>query len=496
MGEGQDASISQYPRQLGEYQLLERLGSGGMGTVYKARHTKLGRVVAVKMLTRGRAYDLSAVARFEHEMHAVGRLDHCHIVRAHDAREIDGTPILVMEYLAGLDLGEIVRRVGVPALAGQIPSPSGRGAGSEGEARTSLPAKAGTPAPVPGISVPDAAELARQAAVGLQTIHEHGLVHRDIKPSNLMLTADGEVKILDLGLARLPGTVPIFAGPLQQGGKNGTVPFDEAIEEMTGTGQGMGTADYMAPEQAADSRAVDIRADIYSLGCTLYKLLAGRAPFSGPEYRTSLDKLNAQVHAAPPPVRRFAPSVPEGLAAIVARMLAKNPAGRFTTPAEAVEALTPYFAGADLPALLKRAESILPSTAGGGAGGEGGESRGEDGSGLPSRSDKKAGKPRNNLPSPAAKGAGSDGNSRGRRWKWLIAQLLLLALVGGLGYAAAVILRIHKDGKETTVKLDEGSEAAVKNNGDIDVTLPSAWSSGFSRRRWSPRFRRRESKTA
>ena len=107
---------------------------------------------------------------------------------------------------------------------------------------------------------------------------------------------------------------------------------------MTGTGQAMGTADYMAPEQASDSRTVDIRADIYSLGCTLYKLLSGRAPFSGPEYRGTLDKLNAHVHQPPPPIRQFVPDVPEELAAILDRMLAKDPADRFATPAEVAEA--------------------------------------------------------------------------------------------------------------------------------------------------------------
>jgi len=176
-----DAASADRPRRtlcgqlLGEYQLIEELGHGGMGTVYKALHTKLGRVVAVKVLTLARAQNPDAVARFEREMHAVGQLDHRHIVRAYDAREIDGTPILVMEYLEGLDLGEIVRRYG----------------GRKGDSPIFADTKIGT---VPGLRVPDACELARQAAVGLQMIHEHGLVHRDIKPSNLMLAESGEVQ--------------------------------------------------------------------------------------------------------------------------------------------------------------------------------------------------------------------------------------------------------------------------------------------------------------
>jgi RND family efflux transporter MFP subunit len=417
-----DADTTNLPRLLGEYQLTAKLGSGGMGTVYKALHTKLGRVVAVKVLTHGRTHDPAAVARFEREMQAVGQLDHRHIVRAHDAREIDGTPILVMEYLDGLDLGEIVRRVsaGVPALAGVWKSP----------------AKAGTPAPARGLSVPDAAELARQTAVGLQTIHEHGLVHRDIKPSNLMLTADGEVKILDLGLARLRPDAP-------------------TAEEMTATGQGMGTADYMAPEQASDSRGVDIRADIYSLGCTLYKLLTRRAPFSGPEYRTALEKMNAHIHTSPPPIRDLASAVPQGLATVVNRMLAKNPAERFSTPAEVAQALRPYCASADLVTLLRRSQSIPPLPPP--------EGRGE-GSGMPSKGPSPAPKP---VPRPASRG-----------WKRFVGHLVLLLMAGVLGFGLAVILRIHKDGKDTTVELPDGSNARISANGQVDVELPKTTNQG------------------
>ena len=165
----------------------------------------------LKVLPPASADDAHAVARFEREMKAIGRFDHPHIVRAYDAREIEGRLVLAMEYVEGLDLGRIVRRLGRLARA-------------------------------------DACELARQAALGLQAAYEHGLVHRDIKPSNLMLTPEGQVKVLDLGLARFDAEPP-------------------ADEEMTGTGQVIGTADYIAPEQVADSRSVDIRADIYSLGC-------------------------------------------------------------------------------------------------------------------------------------------------------------------------------------------------------------------------------------
>ena len=355
------------PQQLGEYQLIERLGSGSMGTVYKALHNRLDRVVALKVLPRGRTDDPRAVVRFEREMKAIGRLDHPHIVRAYDAREIEGRLVLVMEFVEGLDLRKIVRRLGRLGMA-------------------------------------DACELARQAALGLQAAHEHGLVHRDIKPSNLMLTPGGQVKVLDLGLAR-------FHGGLSPSGERGQSPFvrrtrravpangdcplsplspsvEVAVElppqrsappddEMTGTGQAMGTADYMAPEQASDSRAVDIRADIYSLGATLYKLLSGRAPFGGPEHQGTFDKMLAHRQEPIPPIRQFCPEIPDGLAAVLDRMLAKSPEARYATPAEAAEALSPWCAGADLPALLQRAvgvASLVPSPAGRGQG-EGGAAR-------------------------------------------------------------------------------------------------------------------------
>ncbi len=287
-----------------QYTLLEKLGEGGMGAVYKARHGKLERIVAVKVLPKGRIADESAVARFEREMKAVGGLSHSNIVQAHDAREAEGQHLLIMEYVDGQDLNELVR------CAGPLP-------------------------------VADACEMIRQAALGLQCAHEHGLVHRDIKPSNLMITQTGQIKLLDLGLARFHSE---------------DVP---AGREVTAAGQTMGTPDYMAPEQIADTHTVDIRADIYALGCTLYKLLAGRPPFSGPDYRTAFDKQMGHVKHEPPPIGRVRMDVSDELVAVIDRMLAKDPEERFATPEEVSAALEPFAAGCDLPAMLKQAKRII-----------------------------------------------------------------------------------------------------------------------------------------
>ncbi len=363
---------------LGQYELLEQLGRGGMGTVYKARHPKLDRVVALKVLPKQRMADQSAVARFEREMKAVGRLEHANIVRATDAGEAGGTPFLVMEYIDGWDLSELVRRLG----------------------------------PLP---VAEACELVRQVAVGLQAAHEHGMVHRDVKPSNVMLTRGGEVKLLDLGLARFhlePATG----------------------EEMTGTGQAMGTADYMAPEQTSDSRDVDIRADVYSLGCTLYRLLSGRAPFAGPNYRGAFEKMSAHVHEPVPPIGQFRDDVPPSLAALLDRMLAKDPDGRPATPAEVADALEPICDGCDLSGLADRAQQSQPAD--------------KSPSQLPA-----------SRPQPLTA-------PRRRRLTAIAIGLMLLGV--GAGFALGIVITIEKNGQTTTVTITD-DDGEVKINGKSDA---------------------------
>lgn len=281
------------PPKLGQYELLELLGRGGMGVVYKGLHLRLKRVVAVKILPAAMFQSPRAVARFHREVEAAGALDHPNLIRATDANEAEGIHFLVMDYVEGQDVARVLKAHGI-------------------------------------LAIPDACEIARQAAQGLQAAHEVGLVHRDIKPSNLMVTPRGQVKVLDLGLALL----------------------QEAPDDLTPSRQHMGTPDYMAPEQAESAHDVDIRADIYSLGCTLYKLLTGRAPFAGPEYDSNVKKLLAHARDSIPSVTASRPEVPRELAKTLDRMLEKKPERRFGAPAEVAQALAAWCEGSNLPALL------------------------------------------------------------------------------------------------------------------------------------------------
>lgn len=266
-----------------KYKLLELLGSGGMSNVYLAEHLLMRRRVAIKVLPRNRVQDSSYLARFYREARAAAALDHHNIVRAYDIDNEGNNHFLVMEYVEGRDLEEIVRSQGPLDYA-------------------------------------RAADYIRQAALGLDHAHQAGLIHRDIKPANLLVTPSDVVKILDLGLARFS----------EEEIASLTVAYQENV---------LGTADYLAPEQAVDSHHVDARADIYSLGCTLYFLLLGEPPFP---QGTLPERLAAHQQKEPPDIRQKRPDAPEDLVAICRKMMAKKPDERYGSAREVAEALADW----------------------------------------------------------------------------------------------------------------------------------------------------------
>jgi serine/threonine protein kinase len=290
LGSSPPVMMPSLPLTLGQYELVEPIGRGGMGRVFKAHHRHLKRTIAIKLLSPERAHDAEAVAAFLREMEAIGRLDSPYIVRATDASCVDGVYFLVMDYIPGADLARLLDRV-------------------------------------PRLDVADACEIIRQAALGLQYAHENGLVHCDIKPSNLMLTDQGLVKILDLGLARF------------QAGNCATLSATVA-----------GTVDYMAPEQWQPNAELDIRTDIYALGCTLFKLLTGSAPYE----KAGTNRCVSHESAPIPNLSERHSGVLVEMSVIATRMLAKKPEGRFGEPRDLALAVAPFCAGSRLPRLAQR----------------------------------------------------------------------------------------------------------------------------------------------
>jgi len=296
--------------KLGKYLLLGKIGEGGLGEVYSAIHERSGVKVAIKVLhlpqeatpllerLDGKRRKSHAQNRLLREIHSAASVRSEHVVAALDANESQGISYLVMEWLDGLDVSQILRRAKVISLA-------------------------------------DAAEIIRQAALGLADIHRVGFTHRDIKPSNLMVTCDGKLKILDLGLSR---------------GHN-----LEGSRDLTQAYQFLGTADYTSPEQSLDARAADIRSDIYSLGCTFFKLLTGRAPYATPENETSQQQILAHREDPIPYASDLRPDLPAKVDELLALLLAKKPQDRPQHPLELVTALAPFCQGSNLAALVRNA---------------------------------------------------------------------------------------------------------------------------------------------
>lgn len=298
---GEPIEVSTLPVELQEhprYEVVELIGQGGMGAVYRVQHRLMNRPVALKLINSQLIRHPQAVERFRREVQAAAQLAHPNIVAAYDAEQAGNVHFLAMEFVAGTDLSQVVQRRG----------------------------------PLP---VAEACDYIRQAALGLQHAHEKGMVHRDIKPHNLMLSPDGQVRILDFGLAGFATEEAYLESEQTDQETNAdTVPL-----HLTTIGSVMGTPDYIAPEQARDAHSADIRADIYSLGCTLYCLLAGDPPHQS---NSVVEKLKAHAEREPESIDSVRLDVPQELADVIRRMMAKDPQERFQTPAEVGEALMPF----------------------------------------------------------------------------------------------------------------------------------------------------------
>ena len=306
---------------LDKYKFLEPIGEGAMGVVFKARHAVMGRTVALKVLSKTRLSHPTALARFYREVQAVAALDHPNIVTAYDAGQAGDTHYLVMELIDGIDLEAWLQEFG-------------------------------------RVDIPSACEFIRQAARGLHHAHLQGMVHRDIKPANILVSWNSKdsqplVKVLDLGLAR------IFSegdDALEEASANATASLDDTAEtHLTQAGMILGTPDYLAPEQVLEDQDVDARTDIFSLGCTLFKLITGELPYGGPDL---WGKLQARVSPSAPPAVKLRTLLPEAdmrLESVVTEMLERDPAKRMQTAAQVAEALKPFARpGLERPKVVRR----------------------------------------------------------------------------------------------------------------------------------------------
>jgi WD40 repeat protein len=346
--------LREHPR----YQVQQLLGRGGMGAVYRAQHRLMERTVALKLINAELLSAPIALQRFQQEMKAAAKLTHPNIVQAFDAETAGNVHFLVMEFVPGTDLHQHLEANGPLPLA-------------------------------------QACDYIRQAALGLEHAHQRNMVHRDIKPHNLMLTTEGIVKVLDFGLARV-----VREGSLGKGG-------------LTNAGTVMGTADYIAPEQTIDAHDVDGRADIYSLGGTLYHLLSGQVPYPG---GTVIDKMMRHTLDKPAPLRELRPDLPAELVAVVEKMLAKKPELRYARAADVATALAPFVPDAAPTQVIRPAQPPAPPT-------------------------------------------------------WSLRRMVALVAAVAVMAAAIVLTIKHPDGKVTTIEVPEGSTAKVDPQGNVEVVL-------------------------
>ncbi|MGL6075560.1 MAG: protein kinase domain-containing protein [Fimbriiglobus sp.] len=292
------------PEQLGGYELDKQLGAGGMGAVYLARQMSLDRSVALKVMHANWAKDPVFLARFTREAYAAAQLNHHNVVQIYDIGADQGINFFSMEFVEGKSLGDVLKKA------------------------TKFD---------PNVAV----GYIIQAARGLKYAHDRGMVHRDIKPDNLMLNVEGIIKVADLGLVKTSGMTarddqaPAGAGP-EGSMVRGNSKLQSVSVDVTNVGTAMGSPSYMAPEQCRDASTVDPRADIYSLGCTLFAMLAGRTPFQG---KTAVEVITKHLSEAPPTLDSLDKSIPKELSSIVGKALAKEPSERYQTMEDFISAL-------------------------------------------------------------------------------------------------------------------------------------------------------------
>jgi serine/threonine protein kinase/Leucine-rich repeat (LRR) protein len=383
--------------QLGAYRIVKRLGQGGMGSVFLAEHIRMERLVALKTLSPKLVRDAQAIKRFHREVKAAAKLSHPNIVTAYDADEARGLQMLVMEYVDGTDLAVRVRKNGPLPVAAAI-------------------------------------DAVLQAARGLEFAHAKGVVHRDIKPANLLVDEAGVVKVLDMGLARI--------GEVEESPTDG----------LTSTGTIMGTAEFMAPEQALDTRTADARADIYSLGCTLYFLLTGKAPFQGD---TVMKILLAHRDGSVPRAGDVRGDVPDAVDDLFARMVAKKVDDRFQTMTEVIAALEAL-----------RGEAVLNPQGGGVSLSSTGSFSSASRMMSPTRSDSLLALAAAVESAPRTQAAAPPAKTNTRRW-WM-------AAAGGVAFLAGLMIVLTTREGKLILDLDQEDTQVevIDDEGNVEVSRP------------------------
>ncbi len=409
-------------QSIGPYRLMESLGHGGMGSVFLAEHTMLHKRVAVK-LVHFPEHNIDAKSRFEREVLAVGKLQHPSIVAATDAGREGDLQYLVMEHVRGLDLSRMCRRVAC-------------------------------------FTIPDVCEIGRQAAIALSYAHSQGFVHRDIKPSNMMLDESGMVKLLDFGLVMYDR-------------------WDSAVSELTTVGQFLGTLDYIAPEQAERSGAVDHRADLYGLGASMFRLLCGRGPLAAMPNLSPLEKIRLLANHQPPLLEVLRPDAPAELCQLINSLLQTNPQHRPPSAAHVAQSLEPLCKAANLSALISSAQAVDDEV----------ENRVRPQQLSPSLSMEASKLSPSETPRIEQLRPNAAAKRFGRTWSWIATACLPLSFFAGILIQwetndgqlvieselpdAEIKIKRNEDGSEKSLKIETGNAVTKLRSGQYTLELAS-----------------------